>query len=763
MLAKTTLVALTTALALLIATFGPTSTTALPIADDNYSNNDDDDSNIKCNFYRSEYEPTAPVPVPPTRTTPRPPRVAYFNLPTPSSSPSLYHYYNGEYDYAPYDGPGGFVRATPSTSVWGGIATGFYYPTVSNGGGRPVAIPTWTARAPRYSRLPKTTTWPAYLRTTTHWYGGAVPSQTMPAGGNNPPPMPAGTPYRYNGGNNGGAQQQQRPFGVDQQNSTQFEGENSVSYDDHDDNSVEYEYEYEYGGPHPPTATFALPPLTTTSRFYGNEQMDDEFCRPSGKTQRYIGIDLREDSFAVGHVNSAGKVELIPNKDGSYYTPAHVRFINGGRKALVGLAALGENGEEGLNTEKDDAPIVDLSEMKPGYMNEWYPENVLFSLGRDRASPDGAIDFSYASRRLVENQTMLESDKIMLAEHGPYRQRGHILAVVLKRAIDMAERHLSFAGEKVDGIVMTTQDFSNNVEDALYKNGRHIADRSSEWNYGPTKLQTDLFDLYPETLSLAAAHIQFFESRVQRDPLGGEDAYLPQTVLLYNLRESTEDMKVMQYIKGTFGLRPFHLKSLGEYLPHEDGLIQEEFERYLMKSLANQINEIRGATGRLETPFELPEVPYMDKAWFRRATIVMDLLSEDPTSGANAYKHDDVYVELSLGPTTMYSLSFGVWKQIRFEFLKERLSKMVDRILAVSGLEGKGMVDHLVVADTTLFKGQSTAAMEAIFGEEGKKKVVKAVDPQRAVAEGIATIAGLLTKESPLQSFSVIVVENANV
>ncbi|KAF8947264.1 hypothetical protein BGZ47_009758 [Haplosporangium gracile] len=752
MLTKTTLMALTTALALLTANFGPTPTTALPVANDNYRNNNDDDSNFKCHVYRSEYEAAAPVSVPPTRTTTGPPRVPYFNLPIPSPSPSHYRYFNGDYDYVPYDGPGGFVRATvtatPSTSVWDGIATGVYYPTVNNGGGRPEVVPTWAVRASRYPLPPETHTRPAYLRTTTYWYGGTAPSQTMPAGGNNPPPMPARTPYHYNGGNNGGAQQQQRPFGVDQQNSTQFEGENGVYYNGNDDNSVEYEYEYD--GPDAPTATFVPSPPTVTSRFYGNGQTEDEFCRPSGKVQRYIGIDLREDSFAVGYVNSAGKVELIPNENGGYYTPAHVRFINRGHKALVGLAALEENGEEGLNTEKGDAPVVDLSEMKPEYMDEWYPEDVLFSLGRDRASPDGAVGFSYASRRLVENQEMLESDKIMLSEHGPYRQGGHILAVILKRAIDMAERHLSFAGEKVDGIAMTTQHFSNDVEDALYKDGMHIADRSMELDYGSMMLQTDLFDFYPETLSLAAAHIQFFESRVQRDPLGGEDAYLPQTVLFYNLRGSTEDMKVMQYIKGTFGLRPFHLKALA-YLPHEDGLIQEEFERYLMKSLADQINEIRGTTGQLETPFELPEIPYMDKAQFRRATFMMDLLSEGPTSGANAYKHDDVHVDLWLGPTKMYSLSFSVLKQIRFNFMKERLSKAVDRVLAASGLEGKDMVDHLVVADMTLFKGQSTAAMEAVFGEEGKKKIVKAVDPQRAVAEGIATIAGILTKESPLQ------------
>jgi hypothetical protein len=143
------------------------------------------------------------------------------------------------------------------------------------------------------------------------------------------------------------------------------------------------------------------------------------------------------------------------------------------------------------------------------------------------------------------------------------------------------------------------------------------------------------------------------------------------------------------------------------------------------------------------------EIQHVDKTEFRRMVELMDHHSKASNNDTDADWL--ITTELKLGSHGTMIVSLSMWKEIQFEFLKERLSKAVDRVLASSGLESKDMVDHLVVADVTSFKGQSTAAMEAVFGEEGEKKIVKAVDPQRAVAEGIATIAGLLTKESPLQ------------
>ncbi|KAK5801872.1 hypothetical protein F5H01DRAFT_79136 [Linnemannia elongata] len=728
MLAKTTLVALTTALALLTASLGPTPATALPIADNNSNNSENDNNDHVSDIYSEfEYEPV-PSFVPPTRTTTRPPGIPHFNLPipAPSPSPSRYRYY-GDYDYASYDGPGKpmtMTRATPTTSVWDGIATGWYYPTVRSGGGGGQAVPTWTTRATRPSDPPKETPMPDFVRTNTHWYGhgdGAVYSRTMSTGGNNPPPMYTRTPYRYNGGNNGGAQQ--RPFGVDQQNSTWSEGE-FVPNNDNNDEYTSVKNEYDEYVHNPSVVPFAPRPTSTFPPPSDEIDMAMEVCRPSGEVKRYIGVDLRENSFAVGYVNSEGKTVLIPNERGELYSPLTLCFLDGGRQALVGFAALHLELDQGLTTEQVEASVVDLSSLKESY--ETFPQNELLSLERDRAKG---------------------GDRVTWYKPGKYHE--HLLAVLLKRAIDMAERHESFSssGEKVHGIAMTIQHPSNDAEGASGMDGGYMDDRSIEMSHAENVMPTKMIDAYPETLSLAAAHIEFFESRVQRDPLGGEDAYLPQTVLFYNLRDTTEDMTLMQYQKGTFGLRPFHLKALGGYLEHNEGRIQDKFESYLIKSLVHHFNQILIRTREAEPLLEDNEMQHVDKAEFYQLVFLMENLSK---WYSNTDEDKFITTEVKLGPHSM-TLSLSMYKEIRFEFLKERLSKAVDRVLASSGLESKDMVDHLVVADVTSFKGQSTAAMEAVFGEEGEKKIVKAVDPKRAVAEGIVTVAGLLTKESPLQ------------
>ncbi|KAF9081591.1 hypothetical protein BGX29_004391, partial [Mortierella sp. GBA35] len=53
---------------------------------------------------------------------------------------------------------------------------------------------------------------------------------------------------------------------------------------------------------------------------------------------------LRQNSFAIGFINSQGKVELILNGLGELDTPAHVQFIDGGRLAVVGRSALRADG-----------------------------------------------------------------------------------------------------------------------------------------------------------------------------------------------------------------------------------------------------------------------------------------------------------------------------------------------------------------------------------------------------------------------------------
>jgi hypothetical protein len=65
-------------------------------------------------------------------------------------------------------------------------------------------------------------------------------------------PPPTHTPYPYNGGNSG-AQQQQRPFGVEQ-------------------NPTEDRYIFD------------------SSTVVGGQLFEEDECRPSGKTTRYIGV-----------------------------------------------------------------------------------------------------------------------------------------------------------------------------------------------------------------------------------------------------------------------------------------------------------------------------------------------------------------------------------------------------------------------------------------------------------------------------------------
>ncbi|KAG0294075.1 ATPase with role in protein import into the ER [Linnemannia gamsii] len=618
---------------------------------------------------------------------------------------------NYDIDYKPAVDASFDMRATPSPTGWNPYNTGFYYPTRTDAPARA----TWAPRAPRrpYSLPPyMATTRPVRMRPTYGYgYGDAVPSPTVSPGDDYYPPQPPAqaptrTPYRYHGGNSE-AQQQQRPFGVDQ-------------------NSTEDEYV-----PGSTTVVNIPVPTCAPSDDPYMEYFQEQHCRPSGKTTRYIGVDLREDSFAVGYVNSAGKVELIPNEDGKLYTPAQVRFIEGGRRALVGDAAFTERGDEHSSTMDS---VVDLSGMRGMFDN--YPENVRLSLGYDRFSEEVDGGITYASTPL--DPEVSENERWMWSEVGPYREQGYIMAVVLQRAIDMAERHMALSSsyEKVAGVVVTHQRENNDVGDDSYVNRRHITNRMWEGERARESLwQLQKFDHYSESLSLAAAHIEFFESKVQRDPFGGENTYLNQTVLLYNLRESTEDMTVMQYIKGTFGLRPFHLKLLSGYLPpHQDGLIDEEFERYLVKTILGRYSRVLGGRKFFEHP---------DKVGLRRTFFKMDSFSEASAGGTA-----DKGVEFWLGPKSKMSIPFKDWKNIRLQFLKERLAKMAERILADSGLESKD-IDHLVVADTTSFDSQSIEAMESVFGLEGKKKIVKAVDPRRAVAEGIVTIAGILTKESP--------------
>ncbi|KAF9909358.1 hypothetical protein EC991_008743 [Linnemannia zychae] len=606
--------------------------------------------------------------------------------------------------------------------------------------------PTPSHQVPKASFYEPTLTTKEAQVTTTNFYG----------------PHPEGMAYRGSGGSGGAGdnrntsrtqqQQQQRPFRIEHQNTTFSEqggGTNSTSHS-YDYDSIRLE-------------DYHKMPLGFTSH---NREGDIKECYLPPRTYRYVGIDLRDDSFAVGYVTDEGKVELIPNENGDLYTPADVRFINGGRQGVIGRAAW-DNDKEG--------PTVTLTGMRSPERYEKYPEGVRFSLSRDHLSSEAKTYYEAAERELSEKEEERWKDKYeksLSFKRLRREQGGDIVAVIFRRAIDMVEARLS-EGEKVERIVTTIQQVTVTDEwNPTSQTLGHPGDRLMDMAFGMKAVAMNQLSYRSETLALAVAHVSFFKSRAQRDPHaeGGEegekDVYLPQTVLLYNLRDTIEDMAVMQYFNGPSGGRlvyrqkpafehwNFHIQLLGGYSVYEER-IEDKWLKFVMDRTLERFNLGVGAAGSGVRYKERVEDEDMGR--FNQTVEQFESLWIEPTTAtsttapATAEQVDDLetlYIEL--GPNSSVPLTIKDWKELKLAFLKTRLSVAVEKALTASGLEAKHMVDHLIVADATpRFRGLSTQAMEAVFAEEGKV-VLKEIDPERAIAKGVAQIAGMLTAQSIL-------------
>ncbi|KAG0271129.1 hypothetical protein BGZ95_001109 [Linnemannia exigua] len=95
-------------------------------------------------------------------------------------------------------------------------------------------------------------------------------------------------------------------------------------------------------------------------------------------------------------------------------------------------------------------------------------------------------------------------------------------------------------------------------------------------------------------------------------------------------------------------------------------------------------------------------------------------------------------------------LTYKQLKETKFLFMNAYLSRAVDKVLTTSESENKAAVDHLIVADASGLRSLSTQAMEAVFAAENKM-VVKEVDPQMAILEGIVAFAEMASQKSLLE------------
>ncbi|KAF9924685.1 hypothetical protein BGZ67_009145 [Mortierella alpina] len=170
-------------------------------------------------------------------------------------------------------------------------------------------------------------------------------------------------------------------------------------------------------------------------------------CDAEERTGPTIGVDLRENEFSVGFVDADGKAVLIPNEEGKLYTPADVRIIDGGLRAIVGTSAW----STGLDTTPDlfvrgtrePRNQVDLSKLRDAHAYKNYPEAVRFRLN-GRAPTKVNVDDPVTMNKPLEHEE--------LERLGLRKVEGDILAVVIQRAVDMAEAYLE---QRVEGALVT--------------------------------------------------------------------------------------------------------------------------------------------------------------------------------------------------------------------------------------------------------------------------------------------------------------------
>ncbi|KAF9539693.1 hypothetical protein EC957_005110 [Mortierella hygrophila] len=443
------------------------------------------------------------------------------------------------------------------------------------------------------------------------------------------------------------------------------------------------------------------------------------------RTGRQIGIDLRENEFSVGFVNAEGKAELIPNEEGKLYTPADVRFIDGGRRAIVGSSAWSTSG----NTTRELRNQVDLSKLRDAHAYKLYPEAVRFGLSGMAPTKVNVDNFDTFEDHL---------EREVLERLGLLQEEGHILAVLMQRAVDIAEAYLE---EKIEGVLVTYPKKVlkyGAIGDLFLRDTIFDSSREKEiMQAGPRVRQLESYDYFTEILALMAGHISFFESRLQRKPDVSRgywnSKYLSQIVLLYNLRDSSEDLVVMRYTKGAYGRRSFHLDFVSGYLPN-DGNIQAQFSRYMIKYVLDRFNRGVGVRGTDRSHKDAVDSEYL----LHYDTLIGSMEGYSTMSPAR----DDWESRFQITKDSYVIVTIKDYRECKMRFLKERLTATVEQVRADAGIEDWSQIDHLVVADASQFQVQSTVVLEDIvFGGKSEKTVTE-VDPQKAIAEGIAILAG---------------------
>ncbi|KAK3845639.1 MAG: hypothetical protein J3R72DRAFT_472146 [Linnemannia gamsii] len=539
-------------------------------------------------------------------------------------------------------------------------------------------------------------------------------------------PRPTPTSHPGTAGKRGG--NAQRPFAVDDQNSTPPE-----LRDDNDESTW-------FGGEEV-DSSILLSEVEGTSSFQSDleDMMREEiwsarFASPprpqksscEESARRYIGIDLRENKFSVGFVNAEGKAELIPNEEGKFYTPAEVRFIDGGRRAIVGSSAWSTSGnttqDSFVRGTREPRNQVDLSKLRDAHAYKLYPEAVRFGLS----------DMAPIKMNFDPYENPLEHDV-----RGKSAE-GDILTVLMQRAVDMAEAYLE---EKIEGVYVTYPKKvlkygaigDSFLRDTIFDSRREKAIMQA----GSRLPQLKMYDYYSEILALIVGHVSFFESRLQRKPDVSEgywnSKHLSQIVLLYSLRDSSEDLVIMRYTKGAYGRHSFHLDFVSGYLPNDDN-IQDQFSRYMLEYILDRFNRGIGVRGTNRSHKEGVDPEYLSH--YDTLVKSMDEYSATP------FARDDWKSLFQITKDSYVIVTIKDYRECKMRFLKERLTATVEQVLADAGVEDWSQIDHLVVADASRFQAQSTVVLEDIvFGGKGGKAVTE-VDPQMAIAEGIAMMAG---------------------
>lgn len=443
--------------------------------------------------------------------------------------------------------------------------------------------------------------------------------------------------------------------------------------------------------------------------------------------------DLRENEFSVGFVNAEGKAELIPNEEGKLYTPADVRFIDGGRRAIVGSSAWSTS----ANTTRDffvrgtrePRNQVDLSKLRDANAYKLYPEAVRFGLS-------GIAPTNVNVDNLDTFGDPLEHE--VLERSGLLQVEGDILAVLMQRAVDIAEAYLE---EKIEGVYVTYPKKVlkyGAIGDSFLRDTIFDTSREKEiMQAGSRVRQLKRYDDFPEILALMTGHVSFFESRLQRKPDESEgywnSKYLSQIVLLYSLRDSSEDLVVMRYTKGAYGRHSFHLDFVSGYLPN-DGNIHVQFSRYMVKYVLDCFNRGIGVRGT-----DRSHKDAVDSDYLSHYDTLIGSMDEYSTM---SFARDDWESWFRITKDSYVIVTIKDYRECKMRFLKERLTATVEQVLGDAGIEDWSMIDHLLVADASQFQVQSTVVLEDIvFGGKGDKTVTE-VDPQKAIAEGIAMLAG---------------------